>query len=270
MVQSVEIFTPATAIGLGAVLMGGLVGHRSYETFDVVLTAVENTTVGVMQAVAEETTKVIPIFIGIAVTLVLVLLRVLVNKCWTTPKERMKKYGESPEGNALEGVWSHKGFIHDLPSGQNTEGMFPSIPWLSSDRISRATRNLKDAITLTQGSVRRAADTLMSHNFEVLSQQSGGKRYVVRLAKEICLATSSVLPLRSLVSCGCPGHTVALARTGEDDLCKHCGAVLLSCLMFHRHASTGRSQPSEHGPGPAASAIVPRPRPATQFRSPAH
>ena len=76
MVQSAEIFTPATAIGLGAVLMGGLVGHRSYETFDVVLTAVENTTVGVMQAVAEETTRVIPIFIGIAVTLVLVLLRV--------------------------------------------------------------------------------------------------------------------------------------------------------------------------------------------------
>ena len=81
MVQSVEVFSPVTAIGMSAVMVGGLIGHRSYATFDVVLTAVENTTVGVMQAVAEETTKVIPIFVGIAVTLVLVLLRVLVNKC---------------------------------------------------------------------------------------------------------------------------------------------------------------------------------------------
>ena len=128
MVNGVELFSPTTAIGFSAVLMGGLIGHRSYETFDVVLTAVENTTIGVMNAVTEETTKVIPIFIGIAVTLVLVLLRLIVNRCWTTPKERMKKYGESPEGNALEGVWSNKGFVHDLPGGPNVEGTFPSIP----------------------------------------------------------------------------------------------------------------------------------------------
>ena len=262
MVQSVEVFSPVTVIGMSAVMVGGLIGHRSYATFDVVLTAVENTTVGVMQAVAEETTKVIPIFVGIAVTLVLVLLRVLVNKCWTTPKERMKENGESPEGNALEGVWNPKGFIRDLPGGQ---GMFPSVPWLSSDRISLATRNLRDAIILTEGSVRRAADTLMSYNFEVMSQ-SGGKRYVVRLAKEICLASSAALPLRRLVSCGCPGHAVTLARTGEDDVCKHCGAVLLSCLMHYRPAL-------ESSPPPcvplAAGAIEPRTRAAT-FRSPAH
>ena len=265
MVQSVEVFSPVTAIGMSAVMVGGLIGHRSYATFDVVLTAVENTTVGVMQAVAEETTKVIPIFVGIAVTLVLVLLRVLVNKCWTTPKERMKKNGESPEGNALEGVWSRKGFIHDLPGGQDMKGMFPSIPWLSSDRISLATRNLRDAITLTEGSVRRAADTLMSYNFEVMSQ-SGGKRYVVRLAKEIGLASSSALPLRRMVSCGCPGHAVALAKTGEDDVCKHCGAVLLSCLMHYRPALGGPPPPCVPI---AAGAIEPRTRAAT-FRSPAH
>ena len=155
--------------------------------------------------------------------------------------------------------------------------MFPSIPWLSSDRISLATRNLRDAITLTEGSVRRAADTLMSHNFEVMSQ-SGGKRYVVRLAKEISLASSSALPLRRLVSCGCPGHAVALARTGEDDVCKHCGAVLLSCLMHYRPALTGSPPPCVplHGTkkqyasiADAGGAIEPRPR-ATTFRSPAH
>jgi hypothetical protein len=38
----------------------------------------------------------------------------------------------------------------------------------------------------------------MSYNFEVMSQNVGGKKYVVRLVKEICLASSSTINLSAV------------------------------------------------------------------------
>ena len=150
------------------------------------------------------------------------------------------------------------------------------MPWLSQDVIALAVRNLHDAAILAGGSVTPKPDTLMSFNFEVSSQTVGGKRYLVRLQKS-CVS-SLTTTLRSLISCGCPGYTISLAKSGADEVCKHCGAVLLCCLKTHRRPSPlslpipqprpiiaqGRAplaltdaQPSKPGPEPAAGAAVP-------------
>jgi len=227
MVASADILQPATAAVVGAVAVAGIIFQRSYETFDIVLAAVENSTVEIVEAVTHETTKAIPIFMGIVVTLILLFLRVLVQKYWTSRKETMKKCGESPEGNAALGD-------ADTARSYGEDHPYPFLPWLNRDVIARATRNLPDAMVLAIRSVRRKRDTLMSFNFEVDSQNVGGKKYVVRIAKGACLPSSATKPLRDLVSCGCPGHAVVLANSGEDDVCKHCGAVLLCCVTCHR------------------------------------
>jgi len=76
----------------------------------------------------------------------------------------------------------------------------------------------------------------MTFNFEVKSQTEKQKKYVVRMKKELCHAASAVTCFRDLISCGCPGHTLVLAKAGDDALCKHCGAVLLCCLYAHPHS----------------------------------
>ena len=45
-----------------------------------------------------------------------------------------------------------------------------------------------------------------------------------------------------------------LAKSGEDDVCKHCGAVLLCCLTAYRRSQG--LQLREPGLGPAASALL--------------
>ena len=74
---------------------------RSYEAFDVVVTAVENSTVEFVGVIEEESKKAVPIIIGAIVTLILLLLKIIVQKYSTTTKEIMKMCGESPEGNAM-------------------------------------------------------------------------------------------------------------------------------------------------------------------------
>jgi len=170
----------------------------------------------------------------------------MVQKYWITRKETMKKFGETPEGNVLT-------------YGRTSSGsdLFPFLPWLTRDLVARTTRNIPDAMTLaTNGSVRRKDDTLMSFNFEIKSQQpeAGRKKYVVRLLKEAILAPSATMPTRSLISCGCPGYQLVLAKSGEDDVCKHCGAVLLCCLSAYRRSQG--LQLREPGLGPAASASL--------------
>ena len=94
--------------------------------------------------------------------------------------------------------------------------------------------NLKDASHLaTQPeSVTRVADSMLSCNFQVKSQSGRAQPYLVRLAKKSMVALET--SVRDMVSCGCPGYTLALA--GSDRVCKHCGAILLLCLRAHRAA----------------------------------
>ena len=80
MVETANIVQPTTALVAGAVAMTGIMLRRSYETFDIVLTAVENSTVGIVEAVTQETTRALPVFMGVAVTLLLLFLRVMVQK----------------------------------------------------------------------------------------------------------------------------------------------------------------------------------------------
>ena len=83
------------------------------------------------------------------------------------------------------------------------------------------------------------ADTLVSFNFEV-SSQTQFKRYIVQFDKGCILPQDLSIgnrQVRGMISCGCPGHAVTLARKNTDEVCKHCGAVLVCCLKAVRRAS---------------------------------
>jgi len=97
--------------------------------------------VEIVEAVTQETTKALPIFMGLFVTMLILFVRTIVQLYWTTPKEQMKKYGESPEGNALQ-----------RPQEELVTGYFPFLPKLSRDLVARVTRNLEEAESLAHGS----------------------------------------------------------------------------------------------------------------------
>jgi len=232
---------PATALTLAGVALGGLMCRRSYEAFDTVVEAVESSTVGVVEAIGEQTTKVVPVVIGIAITLMLVFTNVMVQKYWVSRKDKMKKYGESPEGNAES--------LKDAES-KMVAAARPYLYWLTHDMISLHVRNLADARSLvSEDCVRRHADSLVFFNFQVESQTTGSKRYTVRLKKEAVNSDFKFEDLRTVISCGCPGNSVTLAQTG--DICKHAGSVLLSCFYAHSKVGTPGA-PLRHTVAPRA------------------
>jgi tetrahydromethanopterin S-methyltransferase subunit G len=116
-------------MGMFAVL--AMMCRRSYEAFDTVVDAIELSTVEFVQIVGQESNRAVPILVGAAVTFVLLLLKVVVQKFWTTRKEQMMLNGESPEGNAVS---------------------FPLVPWLSKDMMSMSVRNLGRCYSLCFGS----------------------------------------------------------------------------------------------------------------------
>ena len=76
-------------------------------------------------------------------------------------------------------------------------------------------------------------------------------------------------PIRSLISCGCPGYAVALAKKGSDELCKHCGAVLLCCLKADRRASlvdTLAKLPRPRSPAGRNQEVVREPNRSTRIK----
>ena len=87
-VDAVDVFQPTTVLAVGFVTVIGFMSRRSYEASDTVVGAVEASTVEFVEAVGHESTKVVPVLVGILITLLLVLLRMTVQKCWTTRKER--------------------------------------------------------------------------------------------------------------------------------------------------------------------------------------
>ena len=99
MVSSVNQAQPAAIFLAGWIAVLGVMIWRSYEAFDVVVEAAENSTVQFVTAVGEESTKAVPVVFGIVLTVLLVVLTYVVQKFCITRKEKMKEYGESPEGN---------------------------------------------------------------------------------------------------------------------------------------------------------------------------
>ena len=65
---------PTTALMVGFTAIVGLTFRRSYQAIDLVVGAVETTTVEFVEAVGHEGVKVVPVFIAAAVTMVLLLL----------------------------------------------------------------------------------------------------------------------------------------------------------------------------------------------------
>ena len=61
---------------------------RSYEAFDHVVTAAENGTVGFVEAVGQESTKAVPVLMGIALTLLLLLVHGTVQSSGFGPREK--------------------------------------------------------------------------------------------------------------------------------------------------------------------------------------
>ena len=252
MVEGSSAVQPTAVMTAGLLAVLGVMLRRSYEAFDVVVEAVENSTVQFVTAVGEESTKAVPVVFGMVLTLLLVVLKYIVQKYWTTRKERMMECGETPEGNmALAG--SSQGTPPSFVQTQ-AEG-YPYVPWVSKDLIARAVRNLDDAMKLAEDAVSRKRDSLLSFNFEVASQTQQ-RKYVVRLSKTCMLPlglSESGTPVRDQISCGCPGYTVTLKKQNEDHVCKHCGAVLLACLKANRRV-------------PLALADVPLPRARSPVR----
>jgi hypothetical protein len=187
-----------------------------------------------IEAVGNEADRVVPLvgqlLLGVLLTMTLVFLHLFVSKFWKqSKKEAMKECGETPEGNVSEVAMTSAGL--------------PSMPWISQDLLVFKGANYADAEKIcetwinTEGKslIHRIADTADSYVFRVGSQ-TAKKIYTVRLSKD-CMFRQLVGPIRDVVSCTCPGHSIALGREGLDKICKHSLAILMMC-RFANVAST--------------------------------
>ena len=175
----VETVEPIQPVTVGAVCLAAAIGmacHRSYEAFDTVVSAVEitsvqfteaigNQTVKIVEAVGHEGTKIVPVLAGVFITLLLALLKVVVQKYWVSRKEKMKLYGESPEGNASSSrlALTLEKAKPNRPAHETTPELsrnFPRLPWLSRDLLARVVMNWKNAQELAGHEVARVPDTL--------------------------------------------------------------------------------------------------------------
>ena len=251
----------------------GIILQRGYQTVDIVLQAAENQTVEVIKAVGETSIGIMPVIAGAIVTMILLGLRLVVRRFWPSAKEELCLAGKNPEGN----VEAASGSSGAYPSQSDK---FPSLPWVTRDLLARAVANLTDASKIAEKPemATRIRDS-PCHLIWKVESQSGARPYYVRLAKT-ALSRFTVQPMvRDLISCGCPGHTLALKDAEDDRICKHCGAVLLLCVKANRmgvsSTVTGAlpSGPRPHGPVAGAALTEtrvespPRGRPVIDYRA---
>ncbi len=253
----------ATAGGAAASVIGvGVLMMRGYKTVDVVLSAAENQTVHVIEAVGDAGMSLLPVVIGATVTMILLCLHVAVRRWWKSPKTELSDSGKNPEGNA--GVGTCQALLNDESRREKREPQapvlkFPPLTWCTSDMLARTIANYPDACTIADlPDMIGSADYSQLYICWKVDSQSGGKPYTVRLSKD-ALEQTPVPPkkIRELISCGCPGHMFSLKDAQEDRICKHCGAVMIQCVRINRvrvaASSTQLTAPRPSGPAGSAA-----------------
>ena len=104
--------------------------------------------------------------------------------------------------------------------------------------MTSACANLKDGLALasTKGAVTRGVGTKDAFGWKVASQ-SGGRAYHVHLYRSSQQLERCDPPqVSDQIECTCPGYGF-LKKQGRGKICKHCAAILASCLKEHGLAS---------------------------------
>ena len=128
----------ATAGGAAASVIGvGVLMMRGYKTVDVVLSAAENQTVHVIEAVGDAGMSLLPVVIGATVTMILLCLHVAVRRWWKSPKTELSDSGKNPEGNA--GVGTCQALLNDESRREKREShkhLYSNFPRLLGARAT--------------------------------------------------------------------------------------------------------------------------------------